>query len=804
MLKLGKVAMLPATLGLVAVLGFGASATAVAESEESASSGAVLEEIIVTARKREESVQEVPVAITALSGELRNSSIRDLSDVNGFAPNVQIDSDPGRTGGASITIRGISPTRTDDNSLDSPIAVTIDGIFLGTLSGQVIENFDLERIEILRGPQGTLFGKNTVGGVVNVVRSRPTGEIGARIKGTVGKWGQRELRAVVNAPVFEDTLAAKVFYTTIEGDGFLYNTNLQDDFPRKDYANYGLTLLATPNDRFEALFTVETYTDDSDIRTPTHGYNLPPGLAEPPNDAASPDLSYGHLGCYGGHTECRTDLSIAGKETTMDFNGPASFDVDAYTLNMNFDLNDQLRVVSVTGYREMVEDRLIDFDGAKGNYITIERDNDYEQFSQELRVEFTNERLSLVGGAYYWRSEFEQDWVTGGSFWYSLFGGVVSNPALLGACWAGAFAPIACDTGAPADDPGWQGPELTQLLYEDQVTKSIAFFAQADYEIMPNLNLTVGLRWTEEKKDFVGAQSYLAPVSRAYVHNHPAFADLSQKWDEISPKFGLSYQWDDILFYASYSEGFHSGGFFGVNQNTRDFERDQYDPEFANSWEAGVKSQLLDNRLQLNGAFFYNDFDDKQEQAVQLDPDTKTVATVFSNVAKAVYWGIELEAQFVVNENVSLFASYGYLDADYKDFFTDINPNDDGLGQNIEDASHLIPRNAPDNTYGFGGTVTVPAGPGYFELYAKYNFVDAIETSLVNAEFGHLPSRKFVNANASYNWRNMTVTLYGRNLNDEVYETYGHIGGGSPEFHLFGVSTVTPGRSWGVEFEMEL
>ncbi len=177
---------------------------------------------------------------------------------------------------------------------------------------------------------------------------------------------------------------------------------------------------------------------------------------------------------------------------------------------------------------------------------------------------------------------------------------------------------------------------------------------------------------------------------------------------------------------------------------------------------------------------------------------------MFSNVAKAVYWGVELEAQFVVNENVSLFASYGYLDADYKDFFTDINPNDDGLGQNIEDASHLIPRNAPDNTYGFGGTVTVPAGPGYFELYAKYNFVDAIETSLVNAEFGHLPSRKYVNANASYNWRNMTVTVYGRNLNNEIYETYGHIGGGSPEFHLFGVSTVTPGRSWGVEFEMEL
>ena len=180
------------------LLNFGVATSVVAAESE-----LVIEEVIVTARKREESAQEVPVAITALSGELRNSTIRNLADVNGFAPNVQIDENPGRTGGSSITIRGISPTRVDDNSLDSPIAVMIDGIYLGTLSGQIIENFDLERIEILRGPQGTLFGKNTVGGVINVVRSRPTGELGAKVKYTHGKWGQRELRAVVNTPLIE-------------------------------------------------------------------------------------------------------------------------------------------------------------------------------------------------------------------------------------------------------------------------------------------------------------------------------------------------------------------------------------------------------------------------------------------------------------------------------------------------------------------------------------------------------------------------------------------------------------------------
>ena len=788
----------PAVAVVLGGLGLGVSGAAFAESESAESSGAMIEEIIVTARKREESAQEVPIAITALSGELRSSTIRNLADVNGFAPNVNIGMNPGRTGGSSIIIRGISPTRVDDNSLDSPIGVMIDGIHLGTQSGQIIENFDIERIEILRGPQGTLFGKNTVGGVVNVVRSRPTGELGARVKYTMGKWGQRELRAVFNTPVMEDKLAAKVFYTTIEGDGYMYNTNLQEDFPRKDYSNYGIALLANPNDRFEALLTVEKYDDNSDIGSPTNGYNVPPGVVPPPTDPRSPDFSVGFVGCIAGFTECRTDLSIQ-DENTMDFNGPAAFDVEAYTLNMSLDITDQLQVVSVTGYREMVEDRLVDLDGAKGNYITIERDNDFEQISQELRFEFVNDRISAIAGAYYWRSEFDQDWVTGGTFWYTLFGGVVSNPALLGLCWAGAFAPIACDTGAPADDPGWQGPELVQLLYEDQITKSIALFTQVDYEIMPRLTATAGLRWTKEKKRFIGAQSYLAPVSRAYVHNHPGFADLSQTWKEISPKFSLSYQHsDDILFYASYSEGFHSGGYFGVNQNTRDFVRDQYDPEFANSWEGGMKGQFLDNRVQLNATYFYNDFKDKQEQAVVLDQDTKTVATVFSNVASAVYQGFEVDLQLVVNQYISLFATFGYLDAEYKDFMTDLNPNDDNLGQKIEDATHLRPRNAPKNTYGFGGTAVYPVGEGEIEVHAKYHFIDKIETSLVNADNARLASRDFIDASVGYNWRSMRLTLFGRNLDDEVWETYG------PIANLFAVGTRVPGRSWGIELEVEL
>ncbi len=813
---------LPAMLGgmgmaiALASMGEGIVSTVVAQEASLA-----IEEVIVTARKREESAQEVPVAITALSQELTQSTIRDLTDLNGFAPNVRIGNDRSRSNAASITIRGISPTRTDDNSFDSPIAVMIDGIYLGTLGGQLLENFDLERVEILRGPQGTLFGKNTVGGVVNVIRSRPTGELGGRFKVTAGKWDQREFRGVLNMPIIEDKLAGKVFFSGIKNDGWMPNTTVERRVPKTDYENYGATFLLTPNDRFEALLTVEKFADDSELGAFLGNYNLAPGVAAKPSDPRQQDLSEGFLSCtlfasgafpqWNSDVPCRTSLDVP-KVSTSDLPNPANTDVEAYTLNMSYDVSDNIRIASVTGYRDGVEDRIYDFDGTESNHITIERLNDYDQFSQELRVEASWSNLSVVVGGYYWNSEFEQDWVTGGEFWkfvgtlgtsgYDLTNNTWLNPATTGPsplelCWALAFGNVRCDTGATLEG---LGPAYTQRLLESQETESIAFFAQAEWEFVPNWILTAGLRWTEEKKDFMAGQAYLASMARQRVRNFPDYAILDNKWSEISPKLGLSHQLsDDILIYASYSEGFHSGGFFGVNQNVADFIRDQYDPEFANSWEGGIKSQLFNNRVQLNAAYFFNDFKDKQEQAVQFDPSTNTVATVFDNVATATYQGVEVELQWVASEYLNVFASFGWLDAEYDEFETDLNPNDDAaFGSVVEDATHLTPRNAPEITYGVGAVFSMPAGPGTLEVYGKYDWVDEIETNLLNLDVGRVSSQENLNASISYLYGNMSLTLFGRNLTDEIYEVPAII---AP---LFASSTIVPGTSWGVEFEMEL
>jgi iron complex outermembrane receptor protein len=796
-----------------------------ASAASTARTGPRVDSVLVTARKLEESAQDVPVAMTALSAELELPTVRDLRDLNGYSANVRIDSDPSRAGAAAVTIRGISPTRTDDNSFDSPIAIMIDGIFLGSLSGQIIENFDLERVEILRGPQGTLYGRNTVGGVVNAIRSRPTGEFGAKVQYTFGRFDTHEFRGVFNAPIVRDRLAVKAFVSNLQSDGWYKNEFLNSRQPQRDYMNYGATFLFTPNDWFEAKLTVERFEDHSQGGAYLTNWNFAPGVLPATGRPQDPNYAGGFLSCFlpglisaVPSVPCRTQVDFPRKTISTDLPNPGRVNTTAYTLDMTANLSEEVKIVSLFGYRDMREYRKYDFDGTNVDHITIERDNDFEQISGEIRLEGSWDsswgKINALVGYYYWDSKFNQKWVTGGDFWtfigalsgYSLASNTWLSPAAaaahpgftpVGACLARRFGNVRCDTGA--GDVAY-GPKLVQKLFEDQDTTSHAFFAHADWEFVPGLTLEAGIRWTYEKKHFIAAQAYLAPLSRAYVQNFPEFADLKNSWKDISPKVGLSWKpYDDILLYASYAEGWHSGGFFGVNQNVADFERDQYDPETSQSIELGMKAQFFDNRLQANIALFRNTFKNKQEQAVQFDDSTNTVATVFSNVANVIYQGIELEMQAAVTENFNVFGSLGLLDAKYKDFFTDVNPNDTCTGRPecIVDATFLKPRNAPKLTAGIGGNYTILIGPGELTLHVKYSYISRVQGNLLNQTLGQIKPRDDLSASLSYAWDNYRVTVFGRNLTNERFEVPAII---QP---LFASGTVGPGYSWGIELGAE-
>ena len=257
------------------------------------------------------------------------------------------------------------------------------------------------------------------------------------------------------------------------------------------------------------------------------------------------------------------------------------------------------------------------------------------------------------------------------------------------------------------------------------------------------------------------------------------------------------------MIYASFSEGFHSGGFFGVNQNIRDFERDQYDPEYATSIELGFKSMMLDNRLRFNVAAFRNEFEDKQESFVKIDPDTKTVASVFDNAAEVLYEGIEVEILYAATRDLRLFFNGGWLDANYEEFTTDITPTDGVV--NVVDASFLEPRNAPEYTVGLGFNFTKQIGAGEMELFAKYTKIADFQTDVLNLNAGRTASgnSEDLSATIGYYFGDYSISLYGKNLTDEQIEWPVLLGGSPTSGVLFAAGTITRGRHLGIEFTAE-
>ena len=232
-------------------------------SAQEESSSLVIEEIIVTARKRDESIQDVPEAVTAIAAQLRESSVRRIDDIQNFAPNLIIGRSPGIGSGAGITIRGIS-TLDVDKSLEPPVGVVMDGMFLGTASGVLLENFDIERIEVLRGPQGTLFGKNTTGGVLNIIRTPVTMEYGADISMTIGDFGRQDFKAVINVPIIEDKMGLKIFGASIQSDGHVYNSTLKRDVGGDDKVNLGFAAQWEPNENLSIKLHHEIMNDQSE------------------------------------------------------------------------------------------------------------------------------------------------------------------------------------------------------------------------------------------------------------------------------------------------------------------------------------------------------------------------------------------------------------------------------------------------------------------------------------------------------------------------------------------------------------
>ena len=726
-----------------------------------AHSQAVLEEIIVTARKREESIQEVPVSVTSIGRELREASLRRLEDIQSFTPNVYIRNTAGIPGGAAISIRGVSYQETD-KTLDPSIGVVMDGLYLGASSGSLLQNFDTQRMEVLRGPQGTLFGKNTTGGVLNVIRGDVTKNWGGSAIGTVGEQGREDFRGVLNAPIIQDELGVKLFLASINSDGWVDNSTINDDAWGDDKLNYGFATEWEPNDNL----TIRFHYEHMDDKTDTGAYT---NMNQPEDLACILQGVFWPVGCQSSDPGSDED-----NNSTNDRNLNDS-EYDTYIVTVNWDLGDFV-LTSITGRREMDEEYRIEFDGSPANLLYFDYFNDWNQTSQELRVtsDFDDSPWEFVAGVFYWDVGYEQRWnVHELNYTLELLGIPQGNP------------------------PFSLTPNSINYNGQNQNTESWAVFGQVDYSLTEQWTLTAGIRYTYEEKDFKGADGTFYEAGEPFPDLNFSFFD--DDWDEPSPKLGVRYQHnDDIMIFASWTEGFKSGGFFGRQAN---FDIDPtYDPEYVTTWELGMKSTWFGGRMIFNPTIFYNDYDDKQEE-ILIPIDLSNVATVVRNASTLEIFGAELELQYQVTDAWNIRMSYGYLDAEYDDYVADISG--DGV---ITDNSYLEPRNTPENTIGLNTTYTLPIGPGELVAFASYRWRDEVDTIAgpasvdpnprTNDPLGHLDDIENLDITLNYIWGDgrYRVTAYGRNITDEREQVVTRIPG------LTSWGYWNQGENYGAEF----
>jgi len=697
-----------------------------------ASGAATLDEIVVTAQRRAESVQDVPIAVTVVTAQqLEMRSVSQVADVLTSAPNVTRTA--GAAGGddANFFVRGIGQL---DNSVavDPGVGIYIDEVYLGRLQGASFDLLDIQRLEVLRGPQGTLWGKNTIGGAINVVSADPTSDaFKANVSATVGSRERREATAKLNVPL-GDKAALSVSGIVKRQEGFARSVSTGQTFGDTNVQGARVKLVAdlTPNLTVKLAADVlkRDGTPAPQLLRAVNPLVLGPSFTGPPG---APPLAPG-LSPLG--VPIPTDL---GREISTDptrvYSGiPAIDKTDSSGLSavLEWDLGN-VSLKSITAYRTLEKKVYNEFDGTAYRLYDSYNTLDQHQFSQELQAqgEGFGGKLNWLGGLYY----FDE-----------------SADNLVDIC------------------AGTNGPRLTGKCFlsrnfVDIDIKSYAGFANLDYAITDKLSVTAGLRYTKEERgqDF---SSYLinegttgpglpliVPPGATMVSLPPSH--VSGSYDKWTPKIGVDYKLNDnVLIYASYAEGFKSGGFTGrpsLSQITA------YDPETVKTTEVGLKATLA-RGLFLNSAVFHSDYQDIQ-LLVSIPPglfDTQ-------NAGSARFVGFETELMGRVNDYFQIQASLGYLDAKY----TELAPNVSGLKK-----SNKLPL-VSEWTYSIGPQITIPVRDGdKLTLRADYSYRSTFSFQLENFPMAIQKGYGVLNLRAQYDIGDRySIAVLGLNVADEKY-----------------------------------
>ncbi len=749
-------------LGLAPTLAFSPMAV-----QAQSASGPQLEEVRVTARQIEENLQDVPVAVTVFSEEqIERTFAQNLKEFGAYAPNVSIGTVPGFNA-ASIAIRGVS-TGDIPASFEPAVTIAVDGFYLGHYQASLLDMFDIQQIEILRGPQGTLFGKNTIGGVVNVTTRRPSGEFGVQGKVRAGNEGRLDVMGAVDIPLMQDTLSARIAIQNFDFDGFYENTYDGDDAGGQDLLSARVKLLWTPTDTFEALLTYENIDDESDtpmvINTTT---------SDDPNGYYGGDAFYALYPGRGAGGPANRPLGDPFKTGLVPpkehipltiLNAPDTTgheeDTNGLYLNVNWDIFGGT-LTSITGYREVNSDYYNDYFGEPlAVYATI-RVVDRETFSQEFRfAQQATDNLNYVVGLYYQDNQYDYEN-------YTSLG--PDHPGTLAGNW---------------------GPEGLPLYADgSQDAEAYAVFAEGNYNVTDSLRITLGARYSDEEKDFD-----LLPLG--FPEEGRAVANDS--WDDVTYRAGIDYALgDNMMAYFTYATGFKSGGFNEQAGSTIGAEA-PYDPEEADSFELGLKSDLFNNTLRLNVAAFYVEYSDLQLDGVIPIDQAPGQESRVTNAAEVNAYGVEADMLWLITDHLTIDGTVGYLDSEYDEFDCDL-PGDGVAG--LVDCTDLDVKRSPEWTGSLGATFNLPLERwgGGLDFNVNGTYTDEFYNDVPNTVASMHEDVWLLNSSISYTTddRNIRVSVFGRNLTDEEYQT-----SGLGVANLWSFSTYGNPQTYGIEVDV--
>jgi iron complex outermembrane receptor protein len=747
-----------------------------------------VEEITVTARRREERAQDVPIALTAISAQtLEASGALTLGQVQQLAPSLQVFSfNPRNT---NVNVRGLgSNVAFSNDGLENGVGIYIDNVYYGRLGQSQFDLVDLQQVEVLRGPQGTLFGKNTTAGAINISSRAPSFSPEASGEVSIGNYGYRQLRGSVSGPLTE-TLAVRLSLANTSRDGLLTNTRTGEDL--HDYKNFSV--------RGQILFRPTSTLDirligDYSRQTAQCCVGIVVGTFDNYDSGTKIANNYTDRVTRAGYRPLPYDPFA--RRTDIDSAIQANMRGYGVSGQVDWDL-DNAKLTSITAYRRWDWDPANDNDFIGLPILTVGQvANRQRQFSQEVRLasQGTNKIDYVVGAYYFWQIVRGYGRVGYGST--AADWNLPTVPAVLG---------VAAINGFESQS------------FSDPETKSYALFGQGTWNISEALKLTGGLRYTHEDKrgsfrqwHTAGANLTTLPPALAAAAQgiRGQFAPLANYEvsfgdDNVSGLATLSYApTDDVLLYASYSRGAKSGG---LNLSTLPAGiSPRVAPEEVNAFELGLKSQWLGRTLTANFAAFQTDISDYQAAIIDIPQNSNTALTYIANIPKVRSRGVEGDFAWTPSRHISLNAAFAYTDATYRRYVNaqqtpedqDRGPQQDLSGQRLPGASKF--------TYTLGADVSQPLGEiagGAAEIYghADYSHRSSYYTSASNSRYTLVPAYGLLNARIGIRAENglWDLSAWARNLTDKNYyqtlsaNNYGLVTGLLGEPQTYGLTLRT-------------